>query len=559
MKEKKEKIEILTVEISGEKRQIPWGTTVLEVAKQYQSNYPYDIVLAYLDGKLCELKKRIKRDCKIEFITVADDLGFRTYKRSAVFLLLKAIYDVVGKEKIEKVKVMYSISKGYYCVVGGDTEVNQEFISKVKERMTALVEQDVEIVKESINTEYAAQRFAENGMKDKETLFKYRRGSKTNIYRIEDYEDYFYGYMLPSTGYIKAFDLFLYQQGLVIQLPERSNPLEVPEFKEQNKLFYVMKRTDDWGKMLSIDTVGDLNDYICKHDINDLILVQEALQEKKIGDIAAQIAERKNQIVLIAGPSSSGKTTFSHRLSIQLKTFGINPHPIPVDDYFVDREQTPRDEFGELDFETLGAIDVAQFNEDMNGLLRGEEVQLPTFNFVTGKREYNKPKKRIGKNDVLVIEGIHGLNEKLTLDLPKDSLFKIYISALTQLNIDEHNRIATTDGRLVRRIIRDARTRGTSAQQTIAMWNSVRRGEERNIFPFQEEADVMFNSALIYELAVLKQFAEPLLFAIDKDCNEYQEAKRLLKFFDYFIGVNTESVPKNSILREFIGGSCFKV
>jgi len=311
---------------------------------------------------------------------------------------------------------------------------------------------------------------------------------------------------------------------------------------------------------MNVDTVGALNDVIAHGGINDLILVQEAFQEKKIAEIAAKIkASPDKKFIMIAGPSSSGKTTFSHRLSIQLMTYGLKPHPIAVDNYFVNRDDTPLDENGNPNFECLEAIDVEQFNKDMTSLLRGEKVELPEFNFKSGKREYKGNYKQLGKDDILVIEGIHCLNDKLSYSLPKSSKFKIYISALTALNVDEHNRIATTDGRIIRRMVRDARTRGTKAAETIAMWSSVRKGENENIFPYQEEADVMFNSALIYELAVLKQYVEPILFGIDRESKEYIEAKRLLKFLDYFVGVNSEEVPKNSILREFIGGSCFNV
>lgn len=315
-----------------------------------------------------------------------------------------------------------------------------------------------------------------------------------------------------------------------------------------------------WGDIQDIETVGALNDRITKENMQEAVLVQEAHQERQIGEIAKQIAERPDvKIVLIAGPSSSGKTTFSHRLSIQLRVNGLKPHPIAVDNYFVDREKTPKDENGNYNFECLEAIDIVRFNKDMKALLNGEEVYLPIFNFKTGKRmESTKPKK-LESQDILVIEGIHCLNPKLTEMLDDSSKFKIYISALTQLNIDEHNRIPSTDGRLIRRIVRDARTRGTSASGTIAMWKSVRNGEEKNIFPFQEEADVMFNSSLLYELAVLKQYVEPLLFGVDKNSPEYAEAKRLLKFFDYFVGIGTEFIPTNSLLREFIGGGCFQV
>lgn len=345
-----------------------------------------------------------------------------------------------------------------------------------------------------------------------------------------------------------------------MQMPDRKEPEAVPEFCPRHKLFAVQKESVKWSDMQGIETVGALNDKITKGDVQELVLVQEALQEKKIAEIASEIADRKDiKFVLIAGPSSSGKTTFSHRLSIQLRANGLRPRPLAVDNYFVEREENPRDENGEYDFECLEAVDVELFNRQMRELLEGKEVLIPHFNFVNGHKEYDGPTMKLGATDVLVIEGIHCLNPKLTKELADENKFKIYISALTQLNIDEHNRIPSTDGRFLRRIVRDARTRGSNAQRTIRMWESVRRGEEKNIFPYQEEADRMFNSALVYELAVLKPYVERLLFAIDRDCPEYLEAKRLLKFLDYFVGIGSENIPMNSLLREFVGGGCFRV
>lgn len=423
-----------------------------------------------------------------------------------------------------------------------------------------MVEMDMPINKRTIHTDEAIALFGQHGMYDKERLFKYRRVSKVNIYSMNEFEDYYYGYMVPSAGYLRYFKLYLYDEGFVLQMPEQSAPKIVPPFMPQNKLFHVLQESTKWGDMQGIETVGALNDKITKSDVHQVVLVQEALQEKKIAEIATRIAARPElKFILIAGPSSSGKTTFSHRLSVQLRANGLTPHPIAVDNYFVEREDTPKDETGAYDYECLKAVDVELFNRQLQELLAGEEVVIPTFNFVTGHKEYGIQTKKLGPNDVLVIEGIHCLNPELTFSLPDQNKFKIYISALTQLNIDEHNRIPTTDGRLLRRIVRDARTRGASAQKTIRMWSSVRRGEERNIFPYQEEADVMFNSALIYELAVLKIYVEPLLFGIDKNCPEYLEAKRLLKFLDYFVGIGSDNVPTNSLLREFIGGGCFHV
>ena len=366
--------------------------------------------------------------------------------------------------------------------------------------------------------------------------------------------------MAPSTGKLGVFDLFMYDEGFVLQLPTKEEPQKVPEFMPQKKLFNVLKESTRWAEMLDISTVGALNEHITKGDMSSLMLAQEALQEQKIVELVKKIQEREGvKFIMIAGPSSSGKTTFSHRLSIQLMANGYKPHPIGVDDYFVEREQTPKDENGNYNFEDLHAIDIELFNDNMNRLLKGEEVDMPTFNFKTGRKEYHDNKLRLGKDDILVIEGIHCLNDELSYSLPVESKFKIYISALTQLNIDEHNRVSTTDGRLIRRLVRDSRTRGASAKRTLGMWDSVRRGEEKNIFPFQEQADVMFNSALAYELCALKPYAEPLLFSIKEDEPEYQEAKRLLKFLDYFLPCGIENIPIDSIIREFVGGGCFKV
>lgn len=387
----------------------------------------------------------------------------------------------------------------------------------------------------------------------------YRSSSNCNVYELDGCLDYFYGYMAPNTGMLSYFALYPYEEGFILQFPDKVTT-EVAPFAPANKLFHVMQASEQWGADMGIPTVGALNDAVCAGKAREIILSQEAYMERCIGALAERIvADPDKKFVMIAGPSSSGKTTFSHRLSAQLRALGVTPHPIPLDDYYLDRDQIPLDEFGQKDFECIEGLDVGQFNEDMVRLLKGERVLLPTFNFKTGKREYKDHYMQLGKRDILVIEGIHGLNEKMSESLPKESKFKIYISALTQLNIDEHNPLSTTDGRLIRRIVRDARTRGTSAKETIAMWDSVRRGEEKNIFPFQEQADEMFNSALIYEMAVLKIYAMPQLLAIDQDCPEYAEAKRLIKLLDYFLGMPADDICNNSLVREFIGGSCFNV
>ncbi len=534
--------------------------SLMELAKQNQTSNGVDIVLAKVDGKLTELHKEVPVNSSIEWVTTRDSAGSLAYKRSATIVMLKAIYDILPNESIQKVKVDFSLSKGYYCNIKGDVQTTDALIESIENRMREIVNADIPIEKRTVSTGEAIESFRKDGMLDKVELFKYRRSSQVNLYSIDGYEDYFYGYMVPSAGYIKYFKLYPYDDGFVLQLPVKEEPDKVPEFKPQNKLYSVLKESTNWGEMLNVETVGDLNNVISRGDINELILVQEALQEKKLADIAEVIAsDRSKKFIMIAGPSSSGKTTTSYRLAIQLRAHGLVPHQISLDNYFVDRHLTPRDEEGNYNFECLEALDIEGFNKDMTDLLNHKTVEIPSFNFKTGKREYNGHFMTLGKNDVLVLEGIHGLNDKLSYSLPKESKFKIYLSALTQLNVDEHNRIPTTDTRLLRRMVRDARTRGSSAQRTISMWGSVRRGEEENIFPFQEEADIMFNSASIYELAVLKQYAEPLLFNIGPDEPEYLEAKRLLKFLDYFLGVPNDMIPINSIVREFVGGSCFNV
>ncbi len=560
MDNKQENRNSYLVTVGGKTREYPAGITYGEIATVYQKDYPHQIALAVRDGKIRELFKKVDRDCTVEFLTLTDDTGHKTYNRTAILILMKAIQEVVGADNIEKIKLEFAIGNGLYCSKNGDFEVTDALVAEVKAKMQEYINKDLYVIKRSMPLEEANVIFSEQKMEDKVNLFKYRGSSTVNVYNLDGYKDYYYGYMLPSTGYVKHFDLRKYEDGFVLILPEKKNPEVLEEFKPLPKLFHAMSIATDWGEKLGVDTVADLNDEIRAGRFNELVLVQEALQERRISEIASDIVSRGGvKFVMIAGPSSSGKTTFSHRLSVQLKTHGFVPHPIAVDDYFVNRENTPRQPNGDYDFECLEAIDMKQFNEDMLKLLAGERVELPTFNFVTGKREYKGNYKQLGPDDVLVIEGIHGLNDKMSYALPAESKYKIYISALTSLNIDEHNRIPTTDGRLLRRMVRDARTRGATAKRTIQMWPSVRNGEEENIFPFQESADAMFNSALIYELAVLKQYAEPLLYNIEKGEPEYFEAVRLLKFLSYFLGVSTEELPKNSIVREFVGGSCFKV
>lgn len=554
------KKESYLVTVDGKTREYPAGITFGEIARVYQKNYPHQIALAVRNGKIRELFKKVDKDCTIEFLTVSDDTGHKTYNRTATIILMKAITEVVGANKIDRIKMEFAIGNGYYCSKSGDFEVTDELVEQVKAKMQEYIDKDLCIIKKSMPLDEANALFETQKMTDKVSLFRYRGNSTVNVYNLDGYYDYFYGFMLPSTGYVKHFGLQKYKDGFMLILPSMENPTELEAFQPSPKLYSCMQIASGWGIKLGVDTVSDLNNQIMAGGFNELVLVQEALQERRISEIASDIVSRNGvKFVMIAGPSSSGKTTFAHRLSVQLRTYGLVPHPIAVDDYFVDRENTPKQPNGDYDFECLEAIDIQQFNQDMCDLLEGKKVELPTFNFVTGKREYKGNYKQLGVDDVLVIEGIHGLNDKMSYALPAESKYKIYISALTTLNIDEHNRIPTTDGRLLRRMVRDARTRGATAKRTIQMWPSVRNGETKNIFPFQESADAMFNSALIYELAVLKQYAEPLLYSIEPGEPEYFEAVRLLKFLSYFLGVSTEHLPNNSIVREFIGGSCFKV
>ena len=536
------------------------GTTLGSLAKQVQKPEEPIILLAYMDGKLRELFTEIKKDCHVRFVTLKEQAGYMAYKRTATFIFLKACEELLGKGVSTKIALDYSIGNSIFCDFSSlDRTIDDAFAHSIQKQMEKIYKADIKITKQSMDTDQAARHFDKTGLEGKRELFKFRRESKTNIYSLDGYDNYFYGYMAPSTGYIPTFLVSAYQHGVVLQIPKRKQTEQIVPFTPQPKLFHVMQRSRQWTKTMGVDTVGALNDEITYGNINHLILLQEGLQEKLLADIADEIVNKKKRIILIAGPSSSGKTTFSHRLSIQLQIAGLTPHPVSMDDYFLDRELSPRDENGNYNFETIASLNVDLLTKHINQLLNGEEIDVPSYNFVTGKSEYHGHKLKIGQKDVLVMEGIHGLNGILTNQIPEDAKYRIYVSALNQINLDEHNRIPSSDGRLIRRIVRDAMTRGNDARETISRWDSVRKGEEENIFPYQEEADVMFNSAQVYEIAVLKQYVEPLLFAVPKDCPEYQEAKRLLKFLEYFLNIPSEAIPKTSLLREFIGGSCFDV
>lgn len=536
----------------------PEGTSYRKIASDLQDEWEHDIVLFSENGELRELFRSPCDGARIHPVTTSDIDGHRTYQRSMNLLLYRAVNDVAGPGT--SVVLHFSHANGYYYTIRGKKKADPERLEKVRARMEELVRQAVPIRKRTVPTIEARRLFRSRGMDDKEELFRFRRTSGVNLYRIGDYEDYNYGFMVPDTSYLKYFDLVPYAEGFVLVLPRAQTPEELTPFVPSEKVFRIQAESEKWGEAMHIDTVGRLNDQISRSGISHIMLVEEAMQESRISDIAEEIARRNDiKFVMIAGPSSSGKTTFSRRLAIQLTAHGLTPHPISLDNYYKERSETPRDAEGNYDFECLEALDLDLFRKQMTELLSGEEIELPRYDFTKGGKVYRGDRLRLGNNDILVFEGIHGLNDQLSSFIPANRKFRIYISALMQLNIDEHNRIPTTDERLIRRIVRDYRTRATSAKETIAMWDSVRRGEENYIFPNQESADVIFNSAMTYELSVLKVYAEPLLFQIRDNEPEYPEAKRLLKFLDYFVGIPSEAIPNNSVIREFIGGSCFDV
>ena len=514
--------------------------------------------------KLVELGRKMYKSGEFTMVTVEDPIGYDMFKRSLVLLMIRAAVDVFPEHKVE---MGYSLRKAYFCFIRDkDDNVyvpSKDEIAALRSKMKELAEKRLPIEKKTVTTQAAVEMFRERGMEQKAKLFRFRRASRVNLYCLSGYEDYFYGYMLPSTEGLDRFILGGYGQGLALVAAVNEPEAAKQDIKlvpaSTDRLYNTLLKAEDWGRQMGIRGVGELNNEICRGNLNGLIQVQEALMEKQIADIAEEIHRLGRKLVLIAGPSSSGKTTFSHRLSVQLKTHGMNPHPIAMDNFFKDRKDTPRDENGKYDFESIGAMDLELFNKDMELLLKGEEVEMPRFDFSLGEKKFEGKMLRLKPEDVLVVEGIHALNPESTSALPSASCYKIYISALTQLHLDEHNRITNTDTRLLRRIVRDARTRGNDAAKSISMWESVRNGEEKNIFPYQGEADIMFNSALIYELPALKLYAEPLLFMVPEDCEEYYEAKRILKFLEYFLAIDPTTIPANSLMREFIGGGCFEI
>ncbi|NLY18008.1 MAG: nucleoside kinase [Clostridiaceae bacterium] len=547
--------EFVTVNINGQKKEIKKGTTIEKIKNEFKNKEKGIIVAGVVNNQIRELTYPITENCDISFVDLSSSDGVRIYRRSLIFLLVKAFHDLFPEDEIE---ICHSVSKGLFFE-SSRKQHNAEEVQMVENQMKKLVEQNIPFKKETISLEKAKQRLLNENRLDKYGAIKYRTKPYVTFYKLDDMEDYFYGYMVPSTGYLTLFALEYDNEGIVLISPNVSNPSSLESHDIPKKLFQIFSEYRQWINILGVDNVGKLNDIIERGKADEFIRISEALHEKKIAQIADMIKQEKDRIkiIMIAGPSSSGKTTFAQRLSIQLRVNGFVPENISLDDYFVNKVDTPLDEFGKPDYEALEAIDLKLFNEQLNDLIKGRAVELPTYNFLTGKREYNGRNLRLKEGQVLVIEGIHALNPRLTSEVDNESKFNIYISAITSMRIDKHNRIPTTDLRFIRRIVRDFSFRGCPAVRTIEMWPSVRRGEEKNIFPFQEEADVMFNSSLLYELGLLKKLIMPLLNDIDKSRPEYSESRRLIEFLGYFLEFESDEIPFNSILREFIGGSCF--
>ena len=542
-------------------KEFPVGSTLLEIYQGLNLDFPYQVVSAKVNNRSEGLNFRVYNNKDVEFLDVRDPSGMRTYVRSLCFILYKAVRELFPQGKLY---VEHPVSKGYFCNLRIGRPIELADVTAIKQRMQEIMAQDIPFHRTECHTTEAVRIFSEQGMNDKVKLLETSGSLYTYYYTLDDTIDYYYGNLLPSTGFIYLFDLVKYYDGLLLRIPNKTEPTKLDEMVKQEKMLDIFKEHLRWNHIMGLSNVGDFNRACQEGAATDLIKVAEALQEKKIAQIADEIYNRcrdnspHGRLVLIAGPSSSGKTTFSKRLSVQLMTNGLRPYPISLDDYFVDREKTPRDANGNYDYESLYALDLQLFNDQLQALLRGEEVELPRFNFTAGKQEFRGEKLRIDKNMVLILEGIHALNPELTPQIPDENKFKIYVSALTTISLDDHNWIPTTDNRLLRRIIRDYNYRGCSAQETISRWPSVRAGEDKWIFPYQENADVMFNSALLFEFAVLRYHAEPILNSVPRNCPEYAEAYRLLKFIKYFIPVQDKEIPPTSLLREFLGGSSFK-
>lgn len=541
-------------------REFPEGSSLLDIYNGFNLVMPYGPVSAKVNNKVESLDFRVYYNKDIEFLDITSSSGMRTYVRSLFFVLVKAVEELYPQGNIS---LEHPISKGYFCKLHIDRTIGLDDVQRIKQKMQEIIAADIPYTRTECHTEKVVRLFEERGMPDKARLLDTYGQLYSYYYQLGDTVDCYYSSLVPSTGYIRLFDIVKYYDGLLLRIPNRENPTKLEEVVKQEKMLEVFQEYHRWNQILGISTVGDLNVACNEGHATDLINVSEALQEKKIAQIADEITHRDQdgkrvKLVLISGPSSSGKTTFSKRLSIQLMTNGLKPYPISLDDYFVNRNDTPLDENGKHDFESLYAVDLPFFEEQLTTLLNGGEVELPRYNFTTGKREMSGKKLRIDEHMILIIEGIHALNPALTPHIPNENKYKVYVSALTTILLDNHNYIPTTDNRLLRRIIRDYKYRNYSAEETIARWPSVREGEEKWIFPYQENADAMFNSALLFELAVLKDYVEPVLRKVPNRCPEYSEAHRLLRFLNYFVSVQDKELPPTSLLREFLGGSSFQ-
>lgn len=539
------------------RKKYPLGTNLLEIYKDLGLQLKYGVIAAKVNHKMKDLKFRVYNPKTIEFVGINIPSGMRTYVRSLCFVMYKAMRELYPEAML---RIEHPVSKGYYCkILDLGRELSDADIQMIREKMSLIILQDLPFEMEVLPTQRAIEIFESYGAKDKVNLLKSLGSMYTRVYKLDGLYDYYYGSLAPSTGYLRVFDLRIYFDGLLLQVPNRKNPIKVEDFISQEKLFETFCENSDWNNIMGLNNVGDMNLALKEnHRASILIKIAEALQEKRISRIADQIYARKKDIrtILVSGPSSSGKTTFSKKLSIQLAVNGLKPIALSLDDYFLPREETPRDESGEYDFESLYALDLDLFNSQLKKMIAGEEVEIPYFNFETGQRQYKGRKIKLNEDNLLVIEGIHALNPDLT-QIPDEKKYKVYVSALTTISLDDHNWIPTTDNRLLRRIIRDFKYRGYSAEETIRRWDSVQAGEAKWIFPYQEEANAMFNSSLIFEFAVIKKYVEPILMDVPQDREEFSEANRLLTFLRYFSAIPDNEVPKTSLLREFFGGSSF--
>ncbi|PKP21240.1 MAG: AAA family ATPase [Bacteroidetes bacterium HGW-Bacteroidetes-22] len=549
-------IEIIC-ENTGMTKSYTKGTTLDQIAADQNIQLKEPVLGALINNKLRELCYDVYKPKTVQFVDMTHPIGYRMYARSLAFIMYKAVMDMWPEATL---RIEHSVSKGWYCEIDNvGIIIKPENVEELEKKMKEIVMADIPFTRTEVRTEKAIALFQERQMSDKADLFGTRTDMYTSIYSLGDQINYFYGYLVPSTRYIHTFDLIPFNGGLLLRLPERHNPHHLPPVPRQEKLFKIFREHKKWGIIMKVPYVGNLNEAVAGHHESELIQVAEALHEKKVARIADKIFKRRHEvkIILISGPSSSGKTTFSKRLGVQLSVLGFRTRLISIDDYFVDRELTPRDENGDYDFETIKAINVEKFNQDLKDLIDGRQIELPRFDFNEGKSKLSGKILQLGDNDLLIVEGIHGLNPELTPGIKPGQKFKVFVSALTQISIDTQNPIPSTDNRLIRRIVRDYQYRGYSALNTLRRWDSVRAGEEANIFPFQEQADIMFNSALFYELAVLKTMAEPILKEVQQNVPEYAEAVRLLKFLSFFRTIGSKEIPPTSILREFLGGSSF--